>query len=80
MAGLTGHEATVRAWEAQWGREGLWCKGCQHATPPYLLVVDGREATLPCERCGRRLARGESWLALVARLIPQQAVVPAGVS
>ena len=73
MARLSGHEVTVRAWEAQWGREGLWCKGCRHATPPYQVVVDGRAAELRCERCATPLLRGDSWLAEVSRRVPVQA-------
>ena len=79
MARLSGHEVTVRNWETRWGREGLWCKGCRHTTPPYLLVVDDREAELRCERCTTTLARGESWLAEVARRVPRQAEQPAEV-
>ena len=76
MARLSGHEVTVRAWEAQWGREGLWCKGCRHATPPYQVVVDGRTAELRCERCATSLLTGESWLAEVGRRVPVQADRP----
>jgi hypothetical protein len=79
VARLSGHEVTVRAWEAQWGREGLWCKGCRHATPPYQVVVGGRAAELRCERRATLLVSGESWLAEVARRVPLQAGQPAEV-
>ena len=72
MAPLSGHELTVRAWEREHGREGLWCNACRRATPPYLLVAYGRVAELCCERCGVTLAAGESWLAEVARRVPVQ--------
>ena len=79
MARLKGLEITVRSWESEWGREGLWCKGCRHATPPYLVVVDGTAAELRCERCATTLASGESWLAEVARRVPVQTGQPAEV-
>jgi hypothetical protein len=79
VARLTGTEVTVRAWESQWGREGLWCRGCRHATPPHQVVVDGRTAELRCELCARRLASGESWLAEVARRVPVQTGLPTAV-
>lgn len=72
MAHLTGHEITVRTWESRLGREGLWCKGCRHLTPPALLVVDGVSAVLACESCQATLRYGESWLSEVARLLPVQ--------
>lgn len=72
MARLSGLEITVRSWESRWGREGLWCKRCRHATPPYLVVVEGTAAELGCERCATPLASGESWLAEVARRVPVQ--------
>ena len=80
MARLTGHEITVRAWEGQLGREGLWCKGCRQLTPPELLTVDGVSAVLACESCRRILLYGESWLASVIRLLPRQAAAVVEVS
>ena len=67
----TGRELTIRIWEASWGREGLWCKGCRHTTPvAQLLLEESGRALLPCERCGTTLRTGPSWLTSPAELVP----------
>ena len=71
MARLSGSQVTVRDWEHRWGREGVWCRRCRRTTPVAMLAVDGRAAALSCESCGTPLLRGESWLAEVARRVPQ---------
>ena len=60
---LSGREATVRIWEAAWGREGLWCKGCRRTTPvEQLLLEETGRAVLYCETCAELLRTGPSWL------------------
>ncbi|MFN2537295.1 MAG: hypothetical protein ABR549_03965 [Mycobacteriales bacterium] len=60
---LSGREATVRIWEATWGREGLWCKACRRATPvEQLLLEESGRALLRCETCAATLRTGPSWL------------------
>jgi len=72
VARLTGQQATVHDWEQRWGREGVWCAGCRRTTPVAMLGIEGRQAALACESCERVLLRGESWLAHVARSVPDQ--------
>jgi hypothetical protein len=60
---LSGREATVRIWEATWGREGLWCSDCRRATPvEQLLLEQSGRALLRCETCQTTLRTGPSWL------------------
>lgn len=68
---LSGRELTVRSWEQQLGREGLWCGRCRHVTPVLHLRITGAAATLACERCAAVLLRGQSWLHDVAGRPPQ---------
>ena len=68
---MTGRELTVRIWESTWGREGLWCKGCQRATPvEQLLLEESGRAVLQCETCTSTLRTGPSWLTAID--VPRQ--------
>jgi hypothetical protein len=75
---MTSHDVTVAMWENQWGREGLWCRGCRRTTPVAQLVItlNGR-SVLHCETCRAHLVSAPSWVTAVERYLSEVASHPA---